>query len=160
MKVLMSCLVIALATSQFTISEGSDVDRQAVRDGQPIDGAPDEAELAKVQGKWVRSVKTANGLVQIIKEHKGQETTLRFMDSDGKVLASKISEFRLEKTGRVRVFTFFNNVVTSGPQKGQVDKKEKSYIYRIEGDTFIEANGLLADDEGPTTVYQWKRIKE
>jgi hypothetical protein len=160
MKVLISFLVIALGTSPFTMADGSDVDGQSVRDGKPIDGAPDEAELAKVQGKWVRSVKTANGPVQIIKEHKGQKTTLQFMDANGNVVASKISEFRLEKTGRVRVFTFFNNVVTSGPQKGQVDKEKKSYIYRIEGDSFIEANGLLLDDEGPALVYQWKRVKE
>jgi hypothetical protein len=142
MKVRILFLVIALGTSlftsPFTMAVGSEVDDQSVRDGKPIDGAPDEAELEKVQGKWVRSVKTANGPVQIIKEHKGQKTTLQFMDANGNVVASKMSEFRLEKTGRVRVFTFFNNVVTSGPQKGQVDKKEKSYIYRIEGDSFTE----------------------
>ena len=129
-------------------------------DAGPAEGAPDAAELAKVQGKWGRQMKTANGVVQIVKQHMGHKTTVTYLDAKGNVLAEKESEFRLELTGRVRIFTFFNNVVTAGPQKGQADKKPKSYIYRIEGDTFIEVNGLLVDDKGEPNVHIWKRIKE
>lgn len=52
----------------------------------------------------------------------------------------------LALTGRLRIFTFFNNVITAGPQKGQIDKAPTSFVYRVTGDTFFEVNGLLIGD--------------
>lgn len=117
-------------------------------------------ELAKVQGKWVRSMRTDSGTFKVIKEHKGNETTVTFFDSEGNVVAAKKSQFRLEQTGKVRIFTFFNNVITAGPQKGQTDKASTSYIYRVTGDTFVEVNGLLIGDATEPVAFTWKRVNE
>jgi hypothetical protein len=118
-----------------------------------------EIELAKVQGTWVRTIKTKDGTLKVVKVHKGHKTTLTYLDSEDNVVAAKNSEFRLENTGKVRIFTFFNNVVTAGAQKGQVDKGPYSYIYRITGDTFFEANGLLIGSDDEPVAFAWRRIK-
>ncbi|MCL4204771.1 MAG: hypothetical protein KJ000_20020 [Pirellulaceae bacterium] len=117
-------------------------------------------ELAKVQGKWVRTVKTDRGTFKVVKEHKGNDTTVTFFDSDGNVMAEKTSQFRLEQTGKVRIFTFFNNVITAGPQKGQIDKAPTSFVYRVTGDTFFEVNGLLIGDDTEPLAFSWKRVNE
>lgn len=117
-------------------------------------------ELAEVQGKWERIMRTDNGAFKVVKVHQGNETTLTIFDSEGAVVVAKRSEFRLEYTGKVRIFTFFNNVITAGPDKGQTDKEPHSYIYRITGDTFIEVNGLLIGDEADAVVFAWQRVKE
>jgi hypothetical protein len=117
-------------------------------------------EFAKVQGKWFRTVATENGMVKVVKEHKGNETILTFYDPMGNVAAGKKSEFRLEKTGRVRIFTFFNNVVTAGPQKGLTDKEPQSYIFKVTDDSFFEVRGLLVGEEVDPVAITWKRLKE
>jgi hypothetical protein len=117
-------------------------------------------ELAKVQGKWVRIITASGETYTVIKEHKGNKTTVRWLDPDGNVVAAKKSEFQLEQTDTARIFTFFNNVVTAGPQKGQTDNSPTSYIYRVVGDTFVEVNGLMIDDDTQPVVFTWKRVKE
>lgn len=117
-------------------------------------------ELAKVQGKWVRTMRTDSGTFKVVKQHKGNETTVTFMDPEGSVVAAKKSEFRLEKTGQVRILTFFNNVVTAGPNKGQTNDEPHSYIYRVAGDSFFEVNGLLISDDAEPIVFKWKRVNE
>ena len=117
-------------------------------------------ELAAVQGKWVRTVETDRGMFKIVKEHKGNKTTLTIMDSEGQIVEEKNSEFRLETTGKVRVFTFFNNVFTAGPNKGRTDDAPQSYIYQVTGDTFVEVRGLMIGDDDRISAFTWERVKE
>lgn len=117
-------------------------------------------ELAAVQGMWVRTVETDRGTFKIIKEHKGDKTTLTVMDSDGRIVEEKNSEFRLETPGKVRVFTFFNNVFTAGPNKGRTDDAPQSYVYRVTGDTFVEVRGLMVGDDERLSAFTWERVKE
>lgn len=117
-------------------------------------------EYARVQGTWMRILQTENGPIKAIKQHKGKTTTLTFYDANGNVLAAKTSEFRLNTSGKVRIFRFFNNVATAGPQLGQSDNASKSYIYRVTGDTFFEINGLLIGDEAEPVIFTWQRVRE
>jgi hypothetical protein len=117
-------------------------------------------ELADVQKMWVRTMKTDGGTFRVVKEHKGNKTTVTFFDSEGTVVAAKRSEFRLENTGKVRIFTFFNNTTTAGPQKGQTNNEPRSYIYRVIGDTFVEVNGMLIGDDAEPLAFTWQRVKE
>lgn len=116
--------------------------------------------LAEVQGKWVRTVTTPSGAFKIVKEHTGNKTTVTFIDAEGRIVEAKKSEFRLETSGKVRLFTFFNNVITAGPQKGRTDNEPHSYIYRVTGDTFVEVNGLLIGDDAAPVAFTWERVKE
>lgn len=111
-----------------------------------------------IEGKWTRVVETANGPVRYEKEHRDGATTLEVFDAAGILLAAKTSNYELAETGKVRLFTFFNNVVTAGPGAGQVAPDESSYVYRVEGDRFIEVRGLLKDQVEPFDVLVWERV--
>ena len=115
-------------------------------------------DLAEVQGTWVRSVKTDAGTYTITKQHRGNETTLTITGADDRVVESKTSEFRLETTGKVRIFTFFNNRFTAGANRGRTVNAPQSYIYRVTGDTFVEIRGMLIDDDSEPAVVTWKRV--
>lgn len=120
----------------------------------------DDEELTKVQGKWGRTVETGTGTIKIVKEHKGNKTTLTVMDSAGQVVEKKKSDFRVENTGKIRIFTYFNNAFTAGPNKGRADDAPQSYIYRVTGDTFVEVRGLLVGDDERRSAFTWERLKE
>ncbi len=124
-------------------------------DRDKADGA-----LAAVQGTWERTVESDRGTFRIVKEHRGHKTTVTVMDTDGRVLEAKQSEFRLEATGSVRVFTFFNNLFTAGPNKGRREEAPNSYIYRVAGDTFVEVRGMLLGDDDRLSAFTWKRVNQ
>jgi len=116
----------------------------------------DDAAKA-IQGKWTRVQQTADGPVRLLKEHRGNKTSLAAYDAKGNVLYAHESEFKLEMTGRIRVLTFFNRKVTAGPDKGQESQEESSFVYRVHNGEFIEAWGLLENDPSPPRMILWKR---
>jgi len=120
----------------------------------------DEDALAEVQGKWQRLAKDAQGrTVRYEKEHRGHKTILSGYDEGGRVAYSHTSEFELSRAGPVKVFTYFNLAVAGKPA-AQAEKDRRSYIYKVEGDQFVEAHGLLIgqDREEPFMVI-WERMK-
>ncbi|MEZ6090482.1 MAG: hypothetical protein R3C05_21180 [Pirellulaceae bacterium] len=119
-----------------------------------------DAELAAIQGKWSRSVETDRGTYKIVKEHKGNTTTLTVTDSNDRVIEAKSSEFRLDTTSKIRVFTFFNNTFTAGPNKGHTIDRPHSYVYGIENDKFYEVRGLLIDEDDALSVIVWDRVQD
>lgn len=123
-------------------------------------GRADDAELAAVQGKWIRKQKTPDGTYTLIKEHRGQKTTLTATNEKEEVVYQHTSEFQLERSGKVRLFTFSNRVVTAGPGKGQTQKEPSSYIYRILDGQFIEVRGVLDGDTEPVGMIVWERQKD
>lgn len=116
-----------------------------------------DAAAMAIQGKWTRIQQTPNGPVRLLKEHRGNRTSLVAYDPKGNVLYAHDSEFRVETTGRVQVLTFFNRKVTAGPDKGQEEKGESSFVYRVNKDEFIEVWGVLENDPSPPRMVLWKR---
>ena len=119
-----------------------------------------DKELKAVQGQWERTVRTSEGTFKIVKVHDGNATELSVYDADGNTVESKTSEFRLDVTGPVRIFTFFNNKITAGRGVGETSSQESSYVYRVVGDTFFEYHGLLVGDREPPMAFTWKRVQE
>ena len=88
-------------------------------------------------------------------------TRIRVTDTDGSSHIEEIVEWEPDRRLRLlmhefsaplRSLTFFNNVITAGPQKGQTDKASTSYIYRVTGDMFVEVNPAPSlKDIGPQT---------
>jgi hypothetical protein len=115
--------------------------------------------VAEVQGQWVRRQSTPQGVVTLMKEHKGNTTTMRATDAAGKELYAHGSEFTVEQSGKVRVFTFFNRTIMAGPDKGQIAKEPVSFVYRVHNDQFIEVHGVLEDDMNPPRMLVWERMK-
>jgi phosphodiesterase/alkaline phosphatase D-like protein len=118
-------------------------------------------ELSKiVQGKWVRHQATANGPVKIVKEHKAQNTIVTAYDDKDNVIYAHESEFKIEQSGKVRIFTFFNRTITAGPNAGQKIKEPVSFVYRVAENRFIEVHGVLDGDTNAPNMIIWDRLKD
>lgn len=113
-----------------------------------------------VQGKWVRHQNTANGPVKIVKEHKGQRTILTAYDDKENVIYSHESEFKIERSGKVRIFSFFNRTITAGPNAGQKNQEPISFVYRVAEKRFIEVHGVLEGDTNAPNMIVWERIED
>lgn len=107
-------------------------------------------ELARVQGNWERTVPEGSDLPyrRATKQIKGSKETITFYDAAGKVFHRHTVDFKLSKSGQVRVFTYSNFEVTEGPQKGATMPGSVSYIYRVTENQFREVTGFLSEDEG------------
>jgi len=119
---------------------------------------PDEL-LKQVQGKWIRYQNAPGGKVTLIKEHRDRKTILTAYDERKRVLYSHTSDFTVEQSGRVRIFTFRNRTITAGPDKGQEQKEPSSYVYRIVEGKFLEVHGVLDDSPGPPAMILWEPYK-
>lgn len=122
--------------------------------------ADDLSKLSQeVQGRWVRTQNTPQGVVTLIKEHEGVTTRLTAMDAAKTVLYAHTSEFTVEQSGKVRIWTFFNRQITAGPGAGQTVKEPTSFVYRVHNDRFVEVYGVLPDDPSPPRMIVWERQK-
>jgi len=119
------------------------------------------AEMKRLEGRFERSFTNGAGTVfRTVKDVANGQSTVVTYDDVGNVVDSHIAQFKVEKRGPVRVFSFFNLQVTAGPNKGHTQVDTNSYIYRIEGDTIIEAWGLLENDPNAPRMFSWKRVKD
>ena len=122
-----------------------------------------DSELDAIQGKWTRTLegKEAINAERIVKEIKGNKETITHQyRKDGEIYRQWTVEFKLEKTAKVRLFTWKNQVVTNGPDKGRGTKGPVSYIYRVTDDTFVEIQGLLIGNRRKPEMRVWKRVKK
>ena len=119
-------------------------------------------ELDAVQGKWVRTLEgeEAVNAERAVKEIKGNKETITYYRKDGELFSQWTVDFKLEKTAKVRLFTWQNLVGTNGQGKGRLVKGPVSYIYRVTDDTFVEIQGLLIGQSTKPAMRVWKRVKQ
>jgi len=119
------------------------------------------AEMKRLEGRFERSFANGAGTVfRVVKDVANGQSNVVTYDDAGNVVESHQSQFKVEKRGPVRVFSFFNVLVTAGPNKGHTQVDTNSFIYRIEGDTIIEAWGLLENDPNAPRMFSWRRVKD
>ena len=146
LAVVSMAMLFALATRSMPAAPSSEQDDLA-------------ADLKLLQGSWelvtqteglnaptMRSVKTIEG---------NRETVKRYRLPSGEQATEQTVEFKLSKNGDVRVFTFFPVGVTAA--------EGKSYVYRVDHDSFYDVPGLLDDKRYDNyqvlpKVWRWKRI--
>jgi hypothetical protein len=122
--------------------------------------ADGDEEMKRLEGRFERSVTNEAGTVfRVVKDVAAGESTVTTYDDVGRVVSAHTSKFKVEKRGDVQVFTFFDLKVTAGPEKGREIPAPSSYIYRYDGAIFTEAWGLLAGDETPPRMMQWRKVK-
>lgn len=118
-------------------------------------------DLKLLQGTWelvhgnegkgrptTRSVKTIVG---------NQETLRRYSIKTGKLVREHSVEFKLSKSGNVRVMTFYR--VGGSPEQGL------SYVYKVNEENFWDIPGLLQGGlyrnyQDTPTIWHWKRVRE
>jgi hypothetical protein len=119
-----------------------------------------DAEVRRLQGRFERTFKNDAGTTfRIVKDVVGNHSTVTTYDDADNVVAAHTSSFKVEKRGSVRVFSFFNLLVTAGQAKGHQQLETRSYLYRTDDETFTEAWGLLEGDPSPPRMAVWKRVK-
>ena len=126
-----------------------------------------EDDLKALQGTWERTQvlpeqpgEPGARTGRVVKVVTGKRETVTTYDAAGKVTYAHTVQFRLEREGSVRVFTFFDREVTAGATKGQKVPQPSSYIYRLTGDAFEEVWGFLPGQEKRDLLAaKWKRAQ-
>jgi hypothetical protein len=116
------------------------------------------ADLKRIEGQFERTFTNPAGTVfRTVKDVANGKSIVTTFDDVGNVIESHESEYKIQRHGPLRVFTYFNYVVTAGPDKGRRRFESNSYVYRIDGDKIIEAWGLLENDPNPPRLFTWTR---
>jgi len=118
-------------------------------------------EYAQVEGTWELAQDTdAAGRRRRVKTHHGGKTTVTAYDADGNIVSQHKSEYKLKKSGMVRIFVYYNVVPATGPSKGHKFSGPFYYAYNVQGNRFLEVYGLLAGDDRSPRVLRWNRVKK
>ncbi|MBT4866970.1 MAG: hypothetical protein HON53_17845 [Planctomycetaceae bacterium] len=129
---------------------------------QPKPKTPVQLDLAAVQGRWERPLTDNNGNVvgNAVKEIKGDIETISYFDAAGQLRHAHKVKVKLKRLGRARLFSYTNIGITAGPNKGRKVEGGGSYLYKVEGDKFLEiTNALVGEEKDELTVLTWKRVK-
>lgn len=122
----------------------------------------DDGELATdlnlIQGPWETKFGndgTGKPTVRVVKMIEGNMETRREYDlKTGKLRGETAADFKLSKSGGIRVFTFH--------YKGTPESESFSYIYHVDEKTFDEVPGLLhglfRNYQPSPKLIRWKRI--
>lgn len=125
-------------------------------------------DLQKMQGKWERIVRPEEQVAykRVIKEIQGNQETVTYYGPHGEVQRVHTVDFRLERYGPVKVFTYYNMRITAGPDAnktpdpGKPSDAKQSYIYRLTDHEFDEVWGFLAGQETrPISYHVHQRLK-
>ena len=104
------------------------------------------------------------GKARIVKEIDSKNRCERVSryNSEGKVTVAHQVDFTLSRSSSgVRIFTFSNMTQVKGPNEGQTSKQAHSYLYKVQGNKFIEIWGMLdADGDRPLQIIEWTKVKE
>jgi hypothetical protein len=90
-----------------------------------------DADVKLLEGRWMRRQPMTGGMLTIVKEHKHNATFLTAFDDQGQVLYAHQSQYRHERSGKVRIFTFYNRKITAGPNAGKELPQAESFNYRL-----------------------------
>lgn len=122
--------------------------------------APEPNDTAlMVRGAWVQRQQTPNGELTIIKEHTDRHTHLTVYNADNKVIYAHTSEYKIERLGKVNVFTFFNKKITAGKGVGDTIAGPTSYVFRVTKARFIEVRGVVDGDPSAPAMVTWERYR-
>ena len=119
------------------------------------------SDMKKIQGRYEIFANNEAGVrFRMIKDvGEGREVVSTY-DDVGNLVEAHSTEFKLEKRGDVRVFSFFNLTVLAGTHKGRVQPGTSSYLYRVSDKGFVEAWGLLEGDTRSPHMKFWRRLKD
>src|SRR5439155_25702243 len=107
------------------------------------------SDLAKLQGKWKATLTTGQGTSTWTLEIKENKTKV-LIERGGETTFKGESDFKLEKVGPFRAYTYFNLEVQSGSNAGEkrlTNGETRSSVYRFDEDSFITAGGFSEGDQ-------------
>ncbi|MEK7676492.1 MAG: hypothetical protein AAB676_11740 [Verrucomicrobiota bacterium] len=118
-------------------------------------------DLAKLQGKWKATVTTDQGTGLWTLEIKGNKTKIVITSKEGETFFKGECEFKLEKAGKFKAFTYFNLEVQSGDNAGQkmlTDGESRSSAYRLDYDSFTTVSGFEEGNSDTPNLVKWEKV--
>ena|ERR1051326_6038919 len=118
-------------------------------------------DLAKLQGKWKATVTTDDGSSIWTLEVKGNKSNLVIESKDGDPVFKGELDFKLERHGSFKSYTYWNLKILSGDKEGETqltDGKTKSSLYQLDADTFTTISGFREDDEDKPILIKWEKV--
>ncbi len=118
-----------------------------------------DKSLDAVQGTWERVVTRADGvkLGRVVKLTNGNKESVAYYDADDQLVRRHTATISVSRKQGIRYFTYSNLEVTDGADRGQKFPGPSSYVYKVQGDTFLEIYGL-DDDDKPLQILVWKKV--
>ena len=119
-----------------------------------------------LHGRWQRKLVPkdvdAHGGSRAVKEISGNRETVTYFDESGQAVYATTADFKLAQAGPVKIYTYANLKVTQAKEGGtEPPEGNVSYIYKVEGDQYYEAHGLLTTSPAGSKprVVEWQRLK-
>jgi hypothetical protein len=150
---LLASLIIISAAAFFSLAAEKDAPPSAKDDHKAL------------QGKWERKLTSgdadAHGGSRAVKEISGARERVTYYNDAGEPVHVTTADFSLEDRGLVRTYTYTDFKVEKGKPEQDAPKGPVSYIYRVDGDLYHEAHGLLTTSPqgSKPVVVTWKRTK-
>jgi hypothetical protein len=130
------------------------------------DASSNQNDTQALQGRWERKLPAkdvnAHGGARAVKEISGSRETVSYFNEAGQTVYATTADFTLQQAGPVKLYTYSNFKVTQSKETSSETPPEKvSYIYRVEGDVYYEAHGLLTTSPAGAKprIVAWKRMK-
>jgi hypothetical protein len=123
------------------------------------DADPLKADHDKLQGKWKADVRMGDNDTKWTLDVKGSKATLT-VENDGAVAFRGKCDFKLERHGKFRTFTYWKLGITEGDRSGETlitDGKTKSSLYKFEDGRFVTTGGFREDDDDKPQIIRWER---
>jgi hypothetical protein len=117
-------------------------------------------DLQAVQGLWERPLRDQDGNVvgRATKHVQKNNETVTYYDRDGNVLHAHRVQIMLRREGGVRHFLHSPKEIIAGPEKGKKSDRGGGYIYKIEGDRFLEIRGIqIGEERERAGILVWTR---
>jgi len=131
----------------------------------PALAAEDElkADLAKLQGQWRGTLKTEDNTSVWTLDIKGSKAKISVKADGGDEVFKGETEFKLERHGKFKAYTYFNLKILSGSGEGETrltDGKTKSSLYKLEDDVFTTIGGFREDDTDKPRLIRWEKVSK
>ncbi len=120
-----------------------------------------KTDLAKLQGKWRGTLTDGGNTSHWALDVKGSKTTLTVKSDGGDEVFKGEFDFKLERHGKFKAYTYTNLKILSGDNAGETrltDGKSKSSIYKLEDDVFTTISGFRDDDSDKPHLIKWEKV--
>ena len=121
--------------------------------------AADDAELAKMQGKW--EVKKTNNDGQKVKqtiEIKKDKLLFKILSEAGDTILVATADIKIQKFGAFTAFTTTKTKYGQSEDALDATDEERSYIYQISPSTFTIVVNIDQEREEPPTLEVYKKV--
>ena len=113
-------------------------------------------DLAKIQGKWKATETTDEGKSNWTIEIKANKIKV-LIERAGETFFKGEADFKLEKVGPFKAFTYFNLESDSG-EKLLTGGETRSSVYKLDADAFFTAGGFSEGDQSEPSLIKWTKV--